>query len=163
MSNAGTTTVEGHVVDLACLRRYPENEYGQRARMHTTSCALMGHCVESGYGVIDDGGTLHVLDTHATPLIVAALHDSSHERGVYLVVDRSIEGGEMVTQAITEKGQQNHVSDTRTDEYGNIVNPPGPSAGDPGRGAIKHPTPAEECEPQTAVEEDETGEQRPAS
>lgn len=102
-SDAGTTTVEGHVVDLACVRRYPENEYKQRARAHTTSCALMGHCVESGYGVINDDGTLHVLDTHATPLIVAALHDSSRDRGVYLVVDQSIEDGEMVTQGITER------------------------------------------------------------
>lgn len=55
------------------------------------------------------------------------------------------------------------MSDTRTDEYGNIVNPPGPSGGDPGRGAIKRPAPAEECQPQTAVEGDETGEQGPAN
>lgn len=61
MSNAGTTTAEGHVVDLACVRRYPENEYEQRATRHTTSCALMGHCVDSGYGLISDDGTLHVL------------------------------------------------------------------------------------------------------
>ena len=43
--------VEGYVVDLACLRRYPQKEYTARATEHTTECALMGHCVESGYGL----------------------------------------------------------------------------------------------------------------
>lgn len=43
---------EGYVVDLACLRRYPRQEYTSRAAQHTTECALMGHCVESGYGLV---------------------------------------------------------------------------------------------------------------
>lgn len=54
--------------------------------------------------------------------------------------------------------------DTLTDEYGNIINPPGAPAGDPGRSGINRPAPAESgCEPQTGVKGQETGQQRPPS
>lgn len=45
------------MVDVACVRKYPRNELLGRARAHSKECALMGHCVESGYGQVrDDGG-----------------------------------------------------------------------------------------------------------
>jgi hypothetical protein len=42
-----TETIEGFVVDIACLRKYPRSEWNERAHGHTRTCALMGHCVES--------------------------------------------------------------------------------------------------------------------
>ncbi|MGI8875599.1 MAG: hypothetical protein ACR2KP_15015 [Egibacteraceae bacterium] len=41
----GDEFLEGHVVDLACLRRYPEAALLERARSHTTRCARMGRCI----------------------------------------------------------------------------------------------------------------------
>jgi hypothetical protein len=43
-----TETLAGYVVDTACIGRYPRDELHERAREHTTRCALMRHCVESG-------------------------------------------------------------------------------------------------------------------
>ncbi len=127
-------TLSGHVVDIACLRRYPEPEYAERARRHTAHCALMGHCVESGYALVDDDGIAHLLDVHATPLVVAALQACSADRGVQLSVERRNEDGEMVTQRVRQTVEAPHaMPEASTDEFGNIVNPPGPPAGDPGR------------------------------
>lgn len=133
-------TLTGHVVDIACLRRYPETEYAARARRHTADCALMGHCVESGYALVDDAGVAHLLDTHATPLVVAALHASSADRGVQLTVDRRNDDGEMVTHRVRHTGEAPDATpEAPTDELGNTVDPQGPPAGDPGRA---EPTPA---------------------
>jgi len=96
---------EGWVVDIACLRKYPENEYAQRARVHTTECALMGHCVESGYGVVGEGGRAHLLDPGATPKVVAVLEGSGAEEDVYVRAERRLRGGEMVTVAVSAAQQ----------------------------------------------------------
>lgn len=102
MTNDRSMAVQGYVVDLACLRRYPEVEYGDRAQQHTTSCALMGHCVESGYALVGADGVPHLLDTHATPHVVAALRQSGRDQGVHVVAERRPEDGELVTTFVTE-------------------------------------------------------------
>lgn len=93
--------LEGWVVDIACLRKYPEDEYAQRARIHTTACALMGHCVESGYGVVGEGGRVHLLDPEATPKILAVLEGSDDQEGVWVRAERRLRDGEMVTNAVS--------------------------------------------------------------
>lgn len=94
--------IEGYVVDLACLRRYPPAEYRERAQRHTTGCALMGHCVESGYALVDEGGQAHLLDSHATPLVVRRLGEGSAGHGVVLRAERRERDGEMVTIDVVE-------------------------------------------------------------
>lgn len=137
--------LSGHVVDIACLRRYPHAEYAERARQHTVHCALMGHCVESGYALVDDDGNAHLLDTHATPLVVAALEASSAGRGVQLTVERRNEDGEMVTQRVRQTGEAaDAMREASTDEFGNTVNSAGPPAGDPGRAEQTPPSGDEE-------------------
>ena len=36
MSEPHAETAEGWVLDIACLRKYPRDEYAERARAHTT-------------------------------------------------------------------------------------------------------------------------------
>lgn len=93
--------LEGYVVDQACLRKYPQRELYDRARHHTKACALMGHCVESGYGLMGEGG-LALLDSASTPDIVRAVRESSHDRGIRLRVTREMRDGEMRTVAVEE-------------------------------------------------------------
>ena len=90
----------GWVVDLACLRRYPTGEYLDRARTHSTDCALMGHCVESGYGLVQDDNTVIPLDTAATRQIVAVLSETGDRQGIRLVVHREQRDSEMVTSGV---------------------------------------------------------------
>ena len=88
-----TETVEGYVVDIACIRKYPRSELLVRARTHTTACVLMGHCVESGYALVDGNG-LTVLDDHATPVIVALAKKSGKESGIRVRAVREMRSGD---------------------------------------------------------------------
>lgn len=81
-------TLEGHVVDIACLRRYPQDEMAQRAQVHTKRCALMGHCVESGYGLVQDDGRVALLEAAVTPDIVKAIAESNEDAGIRLRASR---------------------------------------------------------------------------
>ncbi len=102
MDSNGSESVEGYIVDLACIRRYPVSEMLERAVRHSKECVLMGHCVESGYGVIEDSGSVIPLDTHATPLIVDAARRSGRERGIRLRVHRHMRDDEMQTESVEE-------------------------------------------------------------
>lgn len=94
-------TVEGYVVDIACLRKYPRSEWLERARAHTQQCALMGHCVESGYGLVDDG-RVALLDDDATPRVVNALQSSSRKSGIRLRATRRMADQHMQTFKVEE-------------------------------------------------------------
>lgn len=97
--------VEGFVVDIACLRKYPQRELLTRAREHSKECALMGHCVESGYGLIDEGKELHLLEPASTPQVVTAIRGSSRDRGIRLQATRKpAEDGTMRTSSVREIG-----------------------------------------------------------
>ncbi len=50
-----TESIEGYVIDIACVRKNSREELLQKARNHSKECALMGHCVESGYGIVTEG------------------------------------------------------------------------------------------------------------
>ena len=95
-----TETLEGYVVDIACLRSYPRDETLHLARGHTRDCALMGHCVESGYGLVDDAGRVSLLDPAATPQVVEAIVRSSGERTLKLRVTREMQGEKMKTTRV---------------------------------------------------------------
>lgn len=75
---------EGFVVDLACVRKYRSESMLERARVHTRACALMPHCIESGYGLVDEQGRVLPLDPAATPLVHDVLRRTSTERGIRL-------------------------------------------------------------------------------
>ena len=97
MSNSQKEVLEGYVVDIICLRHMSPSQYTEQAKKHTTTCALMGHCVESGYGLVGDNNKLVVLDPKATPWVVALLKKTDMEKGVRLKVEREENEKEMET------------------------------------------------------------------
>ena len=60
-------------------------------------CALMGHCIESGYGLVGEEGELSLLDANATSLVGDALRTASSEQGIKLRAARESEEGVMRT------------------------------------------------------------------
>lgn len=95
-------TLEGYVVDLMCLRQYPQDELFERGRAHTKRCAMMGHCIESGYGLVDQRGRLTLLEPSATSQVLAAVRASDRDHGIWLRAVRELEDGDMVTQEVIE-------------------------------------------------------------
>ena len=100
MSKPNKEVLEGYVVDIICLRHMPPSQYTEQAKEHTTTCALMGHCVESGYGLVGEQNTLVVLDPKATPRVVALLKKTNKEKGVRLRVEREKKDEEMETTKV---------------------------------------------------------------
>lgn len=94
--------LEGYLVDQACLRKYPQDEFLERAREHTRKCALMGHCVERGYGLVDGEGRILLLEPAATPALEAAIERSGREHGIRLRVTREMQDGAMRTVDVAE-------------------------------------------------------------
>ena len=99
-SDSSEETVEGFVVDIACLRKYSAREAFDRASRHTRDCALMPHCIESGFGVVTDGGQLVPLDTAATMEVVDVLRRTDASSGIRIRVHRKREGEEMRTRSV---------------------------------------------------------------
>lgn len=97
-----TETLEGYVVDVMCLRKYPQDTLLERGREHTKECALMGHCMESGYGLVNEQGKPLLLEPAATPRVVIALQQSDRDHGVRLRVTRERRDGEMQTTSVAE-------------------------------------------------------------
>lgn len=95
-------TVEGHVIDVGCIRKNAREDLREKARTHSRECALMGHCVESGYGIVTDDDRLTVLDAEATPSVVDVVEDSDTDEGIRLRVRRERRDGEMATTGVEE-------------------------------------------------------------
>ena len=94
--------LEGYVVDQACLRKYPQDELLERARTHTTECALMGHCMESGYGLVNEEARPLLLEPSSTTQIVEALRRTAQKEGVRLCAMRQMQEQEMRTLRVHE-------------------------------------------------------------
>lgn len=62
----------------------------------------MGHCVESGYGIVTNGDRLTVLDSEATPKIVDTVEESDTKEGIRLRVQREEQNSSMETTSIEE-------------------------------------------------------------
>ena len=95
-------TLNGYVIDVGCIRKNARDEVLEKARTHSRDCALMGHCVESGYGIVTEDDRLTVLDSEATPKIVNTVEESDTEEGIRLRVQREEQDGSMETTSIEE-------------------------------------------------------------
>lgn len=95
-------TLEGYVLDIACVRKNARDDLLEKAETHTKECALTGHCVESGYAVVTEDDQLMLLDASATPKIVDVVKNSEDEQGHRVHVERGREDGEMTTTTVEE-------------------------------------------------------------
>lgn len=97
-----TETVEGYVVDTRCIRKNPREDLLEKGRNHTRDCTLMGHCIESGYGIITEDDRLTILDPSATPNVVDVARETETSEGIYLRVTREARDGKMETVSVEE-------------------------------------------------------------
>jgi|GEM_PF-2267614 len=102
-NNNRKEVLEGYVVDLACIRTTPYNDLQKFSREHSVDCGLMGHCIESGYGLINDEGKIQILDSKATSDVISILENNKNNRkGIKLQVERKMENGHMHTTNVIE-------------------------------------------------------------
>ena len=101
-TEAETEALEGYVIDNGCVRKNARDDLLEAARNHTAECALMGHCVESGYSLVNEGEGMAMLDAEATPKVMTAVRESDTEKGIRLHAERERRDGEMRTVAVEE-------------------------------------------------------------
>lgn len=101
---SNTERVEGFVMDGGCIRKNARDELLEAAREHTRECALMGHCIESGYGIVTEDDRLTVLDPEATRMVVDVVEESRTREGIRLRVSREERDGTMETKEVEEIG-----------------------------------------------------------
>lgn len=101
-SGRETEVLEGYVIDNGCVRKNAREDLLEKARIHSSDCALMGHCVESGYTLVNEDDGMAMLDAEATPKVVHAVEESDEEEGIRLRVERERRDGEMQTVSVEE-------------------------------------------------------------
>lgn len=97
-----TETIEGYVMDGGCIRKNARDELLEKARVHTRDCCLMGHCIESGYGIVTEDDQLVMLDVDATRKVVNTVEATDTEEGIRLRATRKRQDGQMETTSIEE-------------------------------------------------------------
>lgn len=97
-----TDQVKGYVIDVACVRKNSRGELMEKAQNHSKECALMGHCVESGYGLVSEDDRLALLDPKATRKAVDVIEDSEKREGIRLRVTREERDGTMESTTVEE-------------------------------------------------------------
>ena len=94
--------LEGFVVDVDCVRVARRSDLVRRAAGHLRACALAAGFSAGAYALVEPGGTVHVLDHQATPLVLWALWRSTREAGVWVRAERHERDGRMETVRLTE-------------------------------------------------------------
>lgn len=91
--SASMERVEGYVVDMHCIRQWPQAQWQERARKHLTTCAE--EHLESGFCLVD--GCAVPLDPAATQMVLRTLREIGDEKGALLRALRKNSDGMMVT------------------------------------------------------------------
>ena len=99
---ASTENLSGYVLDARCARKSPQNELVNRAKAHSRACGLMGHCIESGFVLIDENGAVSFLDDEATLMVIDEIRRSDKDCGIRLRAVREREGEKIRTSHVEE-------------------------------------------------------------
>jgi type 1 fimbria pilin len=97
-------TIEGYIIDNACAGSHmTEPTFSDRVKKHSTSCALMPNCVESGYAVLTADKKLYKLDKAGNESAEALLRNTETKAGVAVTIEGTIDGDTIKVTKISEK------------------------------------------------------------
>lgn len=89
---AKTVKVKGYLIDNMCAHETSaDKDYADDAREHSTGCALMPECAESGYAVAE-GHKLYKLDDAGNKLAGEVFKTTKLKKGVMVEVEGTVEG-----------------------------------------------------------------------
>lgn len=94
--------LESFVVDIACLRKWRRDEVPGKAAAHTRQCSLEGHCLESGFALVDEDGRIVLLEPSATLKVAETVQQSTRHEGIRLRVHRQEQDGSQETVSVQE-------------------------------------------------------------
>jgi hypothetical protein len=97
-----TVKVSGYLIDNACAGDHAKDaNFGERAKKHKTSCALMPSCEGSGFAVFSEG-KLYKLDEAGSKSAADLLKDTDTTMGVMVAIEGTVDGDRLHVTKITE-------------------------------------------------------------
>jgi len=96
--------IEGYIMDNACAAGHVKDaNFGERVKKHSTSCALMPNCAESGYLVYTADAKVYKLDEAGNRSAEELLKNTETKMGLQVSVEGTIDGDTIKVTRITEK------------------------------------------------------------
>ena len=97
---AKSIKVTGYLIDNACADS--AKDLGAKAKIHSTSCALMDSCETSGYSVVTDDNKRYELTSTGNDKVAELLKNSKTQKGVKVVVEGEYDGSKLDVKTLTE-------------------------------------------------------------
>ena len=97
-----TVKISGYLIDNACAGAHAKDaNFGDFAKKHKTSCALMPSCEGSGFAVYSEG-KLYKLDAGGNTSATDLLKDTDTTMGVLVAIEGTVDGDTLHVTRITE-------------------------------------------------------------
>lgn len=93
-------TFAGYLLDQMCGVEVRDTA---KAAEHSRECALMDHCVASGYGIFAEGKFIK-LDAQGNKKAKTFLESSKREKGILVILEGNLNGDVLTVSAIKERG-----------------------------------------------------------
>ena len=97
---AAPIKVSGYLIDNACADS--AKDLGPRAKGHSTSCALMDNCEQSGYSVVTDDNKRYKLGEQGNGMAAELLKNTKTTKGVKVAVEGDYNGDTISVKKLTE-------------------------------------------------------------
>ena len=94
--------INGYLIDNACAGAHAKDaNFGERAKKHSTSCALMPDCEGSGFAVYSEG-KLYKLDKDGNKSAEELLKRTETKNGLQVAVEGTLNGDTISVSKLTE-------------------------------------------------------------
>ena len=97
---AAPTRISGYLIDNACADS--AKDLGPRAKGHSTSCALMDNCEQSGYSVVTDDNKRYKLDEKGNGSAAELLKNTQTKKGLKVAVEGTVKDDTITVTKLTE-------------------------------------------------------------
>jgi hypothetical protein len=91
----------GYIIDNACSGRATTENGAEKVKNHTTKCAQMPKCAESGYALFVDN-KLYKLDAEGNKQAAEVLKSTKLEKGLQVEIEGSLDGETLKVKSIKE-------------------------------------------------------------
>lgn len=95
----------GWLVDNACSGRMKAEGGVEKAKAHSTKCALMPNCEKSGYALVVEDGKVYKLDAAGNAKAVEIFKATKSDKGLNATVEGTLEGDTIKVTSLSEATQ----------------------------------------------------------
>lgn len=100
-SREKSVKLTGYIIDNACSGRATSENGAEKVKNHTTKCAQMPKCAESGYALFVDN-KLYKLDSDGNKKAAEVLKSTKLEKGLQVEIEGTLDGETLKVKSIKE-------------------------------------------------------------